>query len=278
MLYYGFTVHKSTRLIIEKMGFPNNGENHYSGIKNEKMIVHYMNSHPDNNFAKKNREQCGCRIKPGSWKHEGGTKQTKDASFELENGERHGISIKNHKTGTFDYKNTTKLVPTQVKQTCVSLKDNSAFRNLSLQEQKEKVNKCCSDGLDRMTSNDIVLLLDFVFQSEPDTDWISIHCEKTKTFVSTPISNITKRYKLREGESFKLRSGHGAITSRQIFRIHADGTESNTHLRIRLLLNNGIKALCEKNSVPCLKIQQDHVDTLIETIREADGTAIDTYA
>lgn len=235
-----------------------------------------MNSHPDSNFAKNNQEQCGCRIKPGSWRHEGGTKQTKDASFELENGNRHGISIKNHKTGTFDYKNTTKLVPEQVKKTCVALKEDLAFRELSLQEQRNKVSKCCSDALDRMTSEDVAKLLDFAFQTDSDTNWISIHWEEKKTFISTPISNITNRYKLGEDESFVLKRVR-AKNSRQIFRKQADGTESNTHLRVRLCLNNGIRALCKKNSVPCLKIQQDKVNTLIKTLWEADGTAIDTY-
>jgi len=53
-----------------------------------------------------------------------------------------------------------------------------------------------------------------------------------------------------------------------------DGQEVNTHLRMRLVLNNGVGALLgksEKNkcSIPCLKIQQDKVDVLLSGLVNA---------
>ena len=61
-----------------------------------------------------------------------------------------------------------------------------------------------------------------------------------------------------------------AKTSRMIFR-RKDGIEINTNLRLRMVLNNGLGALIgksEKNkcSIPCLKIQQDKVGTLISKL------------
>ena len=55
-----------------------------------------------------------------------------------------------------------------------------------------------------------------------------------------------------------------------IFR-EKDGIEVNTNLRIRLVLNNGVNALLgqsssNKTSVPCLKIQQDRVNLLMNGI------------
>ena len=49
------------------------------------------------------------------------------------------------------------------------------------------------------------------------------------------------------------------------------GSEYNTQLRVRLVLNNGVGAflgLSTKNkySVPCIKIQQDGVDALLDGI------------
>ena len=70
--------------------------------------------------------------------------------------------------------------------------------------------------------------------------------------------------------TFKLKETDKAKTSRQIFIVGADGTEKNTHLRIRFVLNNGITALlgfssANKSSVPVLKIQQDNVAEFINS-------------
>ena len=51
-----------------------------------------------------------------------------------------------------------------------------------------------------------------------------------------------------------------------------DGVDTNTHLRLRLVTNNGITALLDlskanKNSILTLKIQQDAVATLLASVR-----------
>ena len=95
------------------MPFPNKGENHATGINNEKFIVNYLNNNTDNNITRHLSELNESSII--SFKHQGGTKQKMDASYTLENEQIRGISIKNHKTGTFDWANTTKGVPESLK-------------------------------------------------------------------------------------------------------------------------------------------------------------------
>ena len=94
------------------MPFPNKGENHAVGIKNEKDIVDYLNNNPDNNITKFMCEYYSSDII--SFKHEGGTKQKRDSSCILENETIRGQSIKRHSTGTFDWINTTKDIPTDL--------------------------------------------------------------------------------------------------------------------------------------------------------------------
>jgi len=89
---------------------------------------------------------------------------------------------------------------------------------------------------------------------------------KKKEFILIHESNLEPY--INTSHTFILKSGQRARQSRQIWIKSSDGSEINTNLRIRLVLNNGITALLgssEKNkvSVPCLKIQQDKVDTFI---------------
>jgi hypothetical protein len=62
-----------------------------------------------------------------------------------------------------------------------------------------------------------------------------------------------------------------AKSSRQVWRIK-NGVETNTHLRLRMVLNNGIGALLalptakNKSSMLTMKIQQDNVDGLLKQV------------
>ena len=68
-----------------------------------------------------------------------------------------------------------------------------------------------------------------------------------------------------------LRKGRGN-SSRQIWRKCAStGQEINTNLRLRIVLNNGVGALCgfsksNKNSSICLKIQQENVENHLKSL------------
>ena len=79
-------------------------------------------------------------------------------------------------------------------------------------------------------------------------------------------------FRSREDDEFFLKSTPRARTSATIWR-RREGVETNTTLRLRLVLNNGIGAFLKlptsknKSSVPTLKIQQDNVKSLLSRVK-----------
>lgn len=131
---------------------------------------------------------------------------------------------------------------------------------------RDELNNILSNWLDKLTSNDISEILSKITKSEENTDTIIINDMKNNEFILIHESELEPH--INTSHTFILKSTLRAKTSRQIWIKSSDGSEINTNLRIRLVLNNGITALfgtSEKNkvSVPCLKIQQDKVDTFI---------------
>lgn len=258
------------------MTFPTKGENHSNGIKNEKDIVDYMNKNPDNLIIKDLERRNNSKIK--SFKHEGGSKQKMDASFDLENGKVKGVSIKHHDTGTFDWVNTTQGIPENLKSEIEDFKQRKK-KNSCLDNEKNTaipkkggirndLDNIFSNYLDKLTSKDITELLSKIYRTEENTDTIIINNKKTNQLIMIPESNLDQYCCSNKGLEFILKSSKRARTSRQIWIKDVDGIKINTNMRIRLHLNNGITALLgysekNKSSVPCLKIQQDNVDKFI---------------
>lgn len=249
------------------MVFPTKGENHIQGVKNEKDIVKYMNEHTGNVITQHFEKIYSSKVQ--DWKHEGGTKQKMDASVILKSGEKSGISIKNHDSGTFDWLNTTKGVPeslkNQIKEFAKSNKDVPIPKTGGI---RDDVANIFSNYLNSLTSKDITELLDKIYQTEANTTHIIVNDKKSKSLILFDESNLDPYCNSNHNHEFILKSTSIAKTSRQIWIRSKDGTEINTHLRIRALLNNGVGALLgksskNKSSVPCLKIQQDNVDEFI---------------
>lgn len=248
------------------MPFPNKGENHLNGIQNEKDIVNYLNTNPDNSITKHLSENHGSKII--SFKHQGGTKQKRDASYEFENGKIKGISIKRHGKGTFDWINTTIGVSEDLKSEIKKFKQNNC--NTPIQKKggiRNVLDNIFSNYLDKLTHENILELLSKVIGTEENTNYIIINDTTKKRLILIHESNLDS-YCNPIHHKFILKSTR-ARTSRQIWIKNVDGSEINTNMRIRLHLNNGITALLgysskNKSSVPCLKIQQDKVDSFIE--------------
>lgn len=259
------------------MPFPIKGENHSNGIQNEKDIVNYLNNNPDNNINKYLSKNYSSKII--EFKHKGGTKQKMDASYRLENGKIKGVSIKHHKQGTFDWVNTTKGIPEYLKLEITEFK--KTYCDTPIQEKggiRNVLDNIFSNYLDKLTTHEISELLSKVKGTEENTDNIIVNDTKTKQLIMIHESNLEQYCNPNPG-TFILKSTPRARTSRQIWIKNVDGSEINTNMRIRLHLNNGITALLgkskkNKSSVPCLKIQQDNVDTFIE---KCSGKVIAKY-
>ncbi len=245
------------------MTFPSEGQNHTNGIKNEENIVHYMMNNPECAINKHLEKDNDSSIQ--LWKHEGGTKQKRDASFQLANGKTMGVSIKHHDKGTFDWINTTKGIPEFLKEEIATFKrDNMDTPIPKKGGIRDELDNKFSSYLDNLTSDDIRELLSKIYKTEEDTKYIIVNDKKSNQLILLDESNLEFYCSSNSSHQFILKKKN-AKTSRQIFIKNTDGSETNTNLRIRLHLNNGITALLDKSktSVPCLKIQQDNVDDFI---------------
>ena len=252
------------------MGFKNDGSTHHEGIQNEKDIVDYANTHPENAITQHIKKEKGLAIV--CYKHEGGTGQKKDASIIFENNEVMGISIKHHKLGTFDWENTTKGVPENVKEKVKEFRNQNINKPIT-KDLRSELENIFSSYLDIFTSNQITELLKKVWEMENETSKIVINVKKSKKLIMVDKSNLDKYFNPEHKHNFILKSTSRAKTSRQIWIKTSDEKEINTNLRIRLVLNNGITALLgqsksNKNASPCLKIQQDKVDAFINSCED----------
>jgi hypothetical protein len=248
------------------MPFLKDGQCHTIGINNEKNIVNYMNEYPDNPINRKLANDNGSCVK--LWKHEGGTKQKMDASIQFESGNIIGVSIKNHEIGTFDWVNTTKGVPEDLKKNIKDFKNKNTGNEIPAKGGiREEVDDIFSSYLDNLSSNDIAELLSIIRKDSDNTKYIIINDKKKKELIMIDEINLDKYCNPCHDHNFILKCKN-AKTSRQIFIKDQNGYDVNTNLRIRLHLNNGITALLgkstkNKTSVPCLKIQQDNVEEFI---------------
>jgi hypothetical protein len=133
---------------------------------------------------------------------------------------------------------------------------------------REELDNLFNTYIQKLTSTDIGKLLSDLYAKYPE--WILIHDKKNSKYILMHKSKTNMALYFRNNLTFKLKATDAAKTSRQIFIVAPDGTEKNTHLRIRFVLNNGVTALlglssANNNSVPALKIQQDNVAGFITT-------------
>lgn len=274
----------------KKGGFKHDGSVHYSGIRNEVFIVNLLNNNKDNdiynnieidNKDNNNDNDISKFIKKdkcldSSFIHSGGTK-TKHDILLINNHtkeELYTLSIKNHKNkgGTFDWLNSTKYIPLClqdiIKNEINIIKQNFNGENLDI--IKNQINNLFSNCLENIKyNNDIIrnILTEIYYKY---SDGIIINYEKNKKIIYFAKENL-KELQTYDDNIYYLKHTEGN-TSAQIMRIY-DNRNISTNLRVRLVLNNGVNALfgkskCNKTSTPCIKIQQDNVDNLIDNIND----------
>ena len=186
------------------MVFPHKGENHENGVRNEKEIVEFQNKNIDNelNVCLMDRNKTS---KKCLWLHKGGTqlKQDAEVEVELENGEKtiEQISIKNHKSGTFDWINSTKLVPENINENVNEFKNKHYGKDVT-KELRGELEEIFSAGLDTITSEMITggvsnSYLSLWEKFEIHKKYIgTIHAMKqfTISFIKLTLRKIIKKY------------------------------------------------------------------------------------
>lgn len=250
-----------------------NGEVHHSGVNNEHNVIEILNS-TDNAITThlKNKHGEDCRIK-----HKGGTQGVDDALVVGQDDMRRaGISIKNHKTGTHDWINTTKIPNKEsIKTPLQRFKETYPDITVEVFNEKEKTLREERDNIVNQYLRDlsggyIKNMLSDLYEGYSEyvivnhiTNEEYICYEKNtgnfKEFVGFPHWDYYLKFTK-------------AKNSAMIWRKHPEtGEEVCTNLRLRITLNNGLNAffgISEKNktSVPCLKLQQDSVDKHLESL------------
>lgn len=262
-------IHKQAR-----MPFVTTGIVHYSGISNEKEVCTFLNHRSV--VIKSAIVPAGAVVE-----HRGGTGTKADAEVVSPAGNK-TLSIKHHKSGTFDWLNSSAAVPAEMKHTLgaalLSVRTGFAASSKADADQKVAHDQCetvFADQLRSMSSETIRSILSNCYQHYTDYVLVTLASEN-KIITFDRLKNIPE-LRTYEGWTYFVKSTPRAKTSAQIWRRNAEGLEVNTKLRLRLVLNNGVPALlglsaANKSSAPCIKIQQDDVagflSSLVDSVSE----------
>jgi hypothetical protein len=238
------------------MPFNTTGKSHHTGVSNEKMVCDFLNSH--SKIIKPRITASDADV----IQHVGGTKTKADAEIV---GSGRKISIKHHKTGTFDWTNSTSAIPQDTKQYLKESLNAIIETDVNEASVRKKCNELFKATLMSLTTNDITGILKSVYESSPEI--IIITLQGKRKLVAFELENNLLELKTCPNFTYYLRQDRAATSAKIWRKSNATGEEINTNLRIRLVLNNGVKKLMNKqSSVPCIKIQQDNVKQFIENI------------
>ena len=242
------------------------GEVHHAGVANEGHTVNICNSSIPSNLQDNYPGQTL------TFRKEGGTHQVSDMGIYANDVRVAGGSDKLHRNGTFDHVNTSKVNDYLPCESLIKRIDElrTAHRGdaSAVNMVKAAIKDATHDTWNGMTNEGIRKLLTTVNERTPE--WIFVR-EKDELSVF-PHSEMRELSEFPSDSTwmYSLRSGR-AKESRQVWR-EKDGVAVNTHLRLRLVTNNGVSALlglstANKNSILTLKIQQDAVSTLLSAVK-----------
>jgi hypothetical protein len=247
--------------------FLKNGEVHQSGIKNEHNVIYFLNT-TTNAITTHLKKIHGEDIQVI---HKGGTTGVDDATVMGPGDVKYaGISIKNHKSGTHDWTNTSKIPNKDViKDLFKEYKDK--YPNLDAAEfaEKEKPLREERDAIVNTYLRDLSggyikgMLTDLY---EGYSDYVIMNDMKSEQYIL--YDKNMKNFKEFVGFprwDYYLKFAK-AQNSAMIWRKNQETNDDVcTNLRLRITLNNGLNAFFglsanNKTSIPCLKLQQDAVD------------------
>lgn len=255
------------------MGFKTDGTSHSSGVKNESNICTFLNESPQDPLGIKKCLNCSDSSLL-HYTHIGGTKDVSDMNISLDGKLISGCSIKNHKKGTFDYINTSLLSnylsPDKVKKIDIMKSElvRKYHKKPELIETCRKENDEFINGiLSCLNSDGIKNILRAINQRNPEL--FIINDTKKNKYLMFKKEQFRELYTYPyEETTYIVKTKKNSKTSRCIYRVDECGNETDTHLRIRLTLNNGVNALLglstsNSSSSYSIKVQQDDVDSHI---------------
>ena len=219
--------------------FLNDGTPHHSGIANEHYTIYMINHNP---------KLAPIREKLGHLVHRGGTQQNPDAMC-VETGVKVSLKNKESESGSFDWKN-------------MSFSDddfNTLHRDITQYYKRYPDDEKGVRDMYRRLFNticktiDTTSILDRVLDGH-DSDWIVLNFKKAREMILFHRDELAEMWK-NPGKCV-VRNG---CASGKI--------EGTPNLRMRVCLNNGIRALLGRGSTICVKIQQDQPRKLLTQLK-----------
>jgi hypothetical protein len=255
------------------MPYNTTGNSHSEGVQNEKNIVDFLNFHNDEDPL--NVEKILDEEGPLTYEQRGGTQEVSDMVVKGVDGSvLCGVSMKKHRVGTYDYVNTTRLgkylppgVVSANEEGIRNVKEEYAGVEGRVDEARERVAEMYNDMFKHMDSDNITSLLKAINHRNPALVLVTDESErKLKLYHESAFEELAY-WPYKSGQKYTLKETSRAKTSRQVMR---NGVK--TDLRVRITLNNGVRALLglsnsNRSSSTTIKVQQDNVD---EVLRESD--------
>ena len=150
------------------MPFRIDGSSHRDGIMNEQKFVEYMNNNVDSPI----RKFISSDDALARFEHRGGTQTKTDAVCICSDNTNITISLKNHKTGTFDWLNSTSAIDretyTAINTELIKIKYDFVLHGGPVDAVRPLVAAICRDTLIRTTHDQIRTLLRSIYDKYSD--------------------------------------------------------------------------------------------------------------
>jgi hypothetical protein len=223
------------------MGYKIDGSSHRDGVNGEHSLIHMINTDP--------KFSC-VREKLGKLEHRGGTKNTADAVSDR--GLRISIKTKNSNSGSFDWLNKSYVYEHDGSKEL--LEDIKKYYKT---HGDEKSVRCMINQLSNMLIKftDVSKYTDHIIDNY-DCDYVCINFVKKRHFLMFHKSELKELFGSCKNFVEPAKTNTSCIIP------------GSRNLRIRLVLNNGVRAILDKGSYLCIKLQQDRPLSLEKFIRE----------
>lgn len=251
-----------------RSGYRTDGTPHHGGVRNEHVVCEWLSQNPPECMT------THYGTNDLRFEHRGGTHSVTDTAILRGNETIGNISTKNNNGGgTFDHINTPVRDETCPNYSALeAAKDHvktTHYRNPSaIDIARDELNELFDNTLNTLQDEHIRALLRQVADRYHDIQWMIVSRDGTHhVFRHEKVVEILD-YPNDPATTYELRNARDAKTSRQIWRI-TNGVAVNTHLRIRLTTNNGVKALLglvKKGTAIVFKVQQDNVQEFLRSV------------
>jgi hypothetical protein len=223
------------------MGYKTDGSPHRDGVNGEHSLIHMINTDP--------KFSC-VREKLGKLEHRGGTKNTADAVSDR--GLRVSIKTKHSNSGSFDWLNKSYVYEHDGSKEL--LEDIKKYYKT---HGDEKGVRCMINQLSNMLIKfmDLNKYTDHITDNY-DCDYICINFVKKRHFLMFHKSELKELFGSCKNFVEPAKTNTSCVIP------------GSRNLRIRLVLNNGVRAILDKGSYLCIKLQQDRPLSLEKFIRE----------